>query len=162
MLSRDLVDGINLALNESELLDVDVDRSTRTGHISFRVLTLGPDGVEPTDRVARFTLHDVPRVVASLRHGRWDDDQAPIEHFSLADLSSVVAGFGGLPIYGWEFIDPPEASTSSRRHVRQGAHRAMGVVVRTQSPALIPRAAARSGELPLIGSLGVGAAPGSG
>jgi hypothetical protein len=35
-----LVDGINVALNESDLLDVDVNPSMRTAHVSFRVLTL--------------------------------------------------------------------------------------------------------------------------
>jgi hypothetical protein len=44
--------------------------------------------------------------VASLRQGRWDDDQALVERFFLRDLSSVVGTFGGLPIYGWGFIDP--------------------------------------------------------
>ena len=54
-------------------------------------------------------------MVASLRQGRWDDDQAPVEHFSLGDLTSLVGRFGGLPIYGWEFIDPPEAGWASWR-----------------------------------------------
>jgi hypothetical protein len=95
VLSRDLVDGLNVALNESQLLDVDVDRSRRTADVSFRVLTLTPDGAEPPDRVVRFRLQDVWRVVASLRRGRWDDDRAPVEHFSLEDLSSTVGTFGG-------------------------------------------------------------------
>lgn len=113
MLSRDLVDALNVALNEGDLLDMDIDASAHMASVSFRALTLTPDGTEPPDRVVRFILHDVSRVAASLHAGCWDDMSAAVEPFAISDLSSVVRSFGGLPIYGWEFIDPPESSWSA-------------------------------------------------
>ncbi len=55
-------------------------------------------------------LGKVGRISASLRHGEWDDETADVEPFSLEQLSEVVLSFHGLPIYGWEFIDPAEGS----------------------------------------------------
>jgi hypothetical protein len=48
------------------------------------------------------------RVAASLRDGRWDDEQAPVVPLEIEELEAAVAAFGQLPIYGWEFLDVPE------------------------------------------------------
>jgi hypothetical protein len=113
VLDESLVGYMNVALNESEWLDCAVEAPTRQGRFTFRVLTLALDGEEPADRVVSLVLGGVTRVAASLRLGRWDDEQARVEPFTLDELSAVVRSFNGLPIYGWEFIDPPEESWST-------------------------------------------------
>ena len=115
VLGRDLVNALNVALNESDLLGIDIDAATHIGSVWIRALTLTPDGREPPDRVVHFILHDVSRVAASLRAGPWDDMDAAVEPFAISDLSTVVRSFGGQPIYGWEFIDPPESNWSAWR-----------------------------------------------
>ena len=46
--------------------------------------------------------------MASLREGRWDDQTVRAVPLTLDVLSSSVRSFGALPIYGWDFVDPPE------------------------------------------------------
>jgi hypothetical protein len=53
----------------------------------------------------QLVFRPVGRVVASLRSGRWDDAAAEVVPFDVTDLLPVVEGFGGQPIYGWEFFD---------------------------------------------------------
>lgn len=52
-------------------------------------------------------LQGVSRIVASLRHGRWDDVDARVETLALDELPGAAAGFGQLPVYGWSFLDGP-------------------------------------------------------
>jgi hypothetical protein len=97
--------GLNVALNEADLLGFEVDPERRIAAATFCVLTLPEVGLAPEDRRVQFLFHPVGRVAASLRDGRWDDSKAPVVPLALSDLLSVVQSFGGLPIYGWEFID---------------------------------------------------------
>jgi len=97
--------GLNVALNEAELLGFEVDAERRIAAATFRVLRLPEIGPAPDDRRVQFLFRSIGRVAASLRDGRWDDPAAPIVPFALGDLLSVVQSFGGLPVYGWEFID---------------------------------------------------------
>jgi hypothetical protein len=49
--------------------------------------------------------------------------EAPIQPQSLADLAAAVRSFGGCPVYGWEFIDPPPKSwTGWRDRLSLDAH----------------------------------------
>jgi hypothetical protein len=106
-----LISGLNVALNEAEWHNARVRADTSEAMLDFRVLALPEVGPEPSedDRVLRLRLSYVGRVAASLRNGRWDDDSAETVAFDLDDLNDVVHGFGVLPIYGWEFFDPPES-----------------------------------------------------
>jgi hypothetical protein len=97
--------GLNVALNEADLLGFEVDPERRIAAATFRVLTLPEVGPSPDDRRVQFLFRRVGRVAASLRNGRWDDPDAPVLPFALPDLLSVVQSFGGLSLYGWEFID---------------------------------------------------------
>jgi hypothetical protein len=97
--------GLNVALNEADLLGFEVDPGRRLAAATFRVLTLPESGPVPDDRRLQFLFGPVGRVVASLRNGRWDDPGAPVVPFAVGDLFSIVQSFGGLPVYGWEFID---------------------------------------------------------
>jgi len=101
--------GIGVALNEATLLGAEVSRERRMAAITLAVLSLPSDGgPAPEDSRVSLVLAPVGRVVASLRHSRWDDDSAPPVPFSLAELLATVQSFGGLPVYGWEFIDIAE------------------------------------------------------
>lgn len=98
--------GIGVALNEATLLGAEVSRERRAAAITLAVLSLPPNGAPPPeDSRVSLVLDQVGRVVASLRNARWDDDQAPAAPFALTELLKTVQSFGGLPVYGWEFID---------------------------------------------------------
>jgi hypothetical protein len=60
----------------------------------------------------------VGRIAASLRHGNWDDQAARVERFELDELSAVVDSFGQQPVYGWRFLDVPDAEWFDRRNQR--------------------------------------------
>jgi len=67
------------------------------------------DGPPPADARVQLILGPVGRLAASLRNGRWDDAHAAVEEFPLDRLLEVVMSFKGPPVYGWEFVDRPEA-----------------------------------------------------
>src|SRR5262245_24355446 len=100
--------GLGVALNEADLLGVEVDATRRLAAATFRVLTLPVEGPEPEDRRVQLLLRPVGRVAASLREGRWDDPHAEVVPFALPDLLATVQTFGGQSLYGWEFIDVHE------------------------------------------------------
>jgi len=97
--------GLGVALNEADLLGVEVDPRRRIAAVTLRVLTLSESGPAPEDRRVQLLLRPVGRVAASLRNGRWDNPDAPVVPLTLDDLLPTVRSFGGLSIYGWEYID---------------------------------------------------------
>ena len=104
-LDEDMRGGLNTALNEADLLGLELDPSRRIAAATFRVLSLPEIGDAPPDRRVQFVFRPVGRCIASPRNGRWDDEVAPVVPFDVADLLKVVQSFGALPIYGWEFFD---------------------------------------------------------
>jgi hypothetical protein len=110
VLTEDIRSGLNVALNESRLLSVQVDPVARTAKVWFEVLSLPEEGPAPADTVVSVVVRGVTRVAVSLREGRWDDREAAVTQVALDRLDGVVREFGGSAIYGWEFIDPPEES----------------------------------------------------
>jgi hypothetical protein len=108
-LSAQLIDELNVALNEATLLGAELDVERRSAWITLSVLALPEEGPAPEDLRVSLVLHPVGRVAASLRHGRWDDRNAPVERFATRQLLDVVLRHGGEAIYGWKFVDvPPE------------------------------------------------------
>jgi hypothetical protein len=99
---------LNVALNEATLLGFEVDADRRLGGATFSVLTLPVTGPTPDDARIQLLFSPVGRVAASLRLGRWNDPNAELVPFELAQLLREVQNFGGLPIYGWEFFDVHE------------------------------------------------------
>lgn len=108
-----LLSDLDIALNEAEWHNARVRTDIAEAMLDFRVLTLPESGSEPdhNGRVVRLRLTQVGRVIASLRHGRWDDLTADVEQFSLEALNDVVNSFGAQPIYGWHFFDTPAAGS---------------------------------------------------
>jgi hypothetical protein len=98
-------------LNEASLVGIDIDDERRWVGVTLAVLTLPADGgPEPADPRVKLILSPVGRLAASLRHGKWDDIEAPVEPLELSRLPDAIAAFNQQPIYGWEFIDAPEKS----------------------------------------------------
>ena len=107
-----LLQELNVAINEADWVGARLWVDRRAAAIDLRVLALPENGPEPPelDRIVRLLLFGVGRVTASLRHGRWDDETAVVEVFSLEDLDKVVRSFNAQPVYGWHFFNPPEAT----------------------------------------------------
>jgi hypothetical protein len=99
---------LGVAFNEAGLLSFEVDQEYRNAAATFTVLSLPPEGPEPTDRRVQLCLWPVGRVVASLRKGAGDDLAAEVVPIAVEDLPSLVRSFGGLPVYGWQFFDTDE------------------------------------------------------
>jgi hypothetical protein len=99
--------GMNTALNEADLLGVEVDPNRSLAASTFRILTLPLTGQPPEDRRVQFLFRPIGRVVASLRNGQWNDPDAEVVKFEVTDLLKTVKSFDGLPVYGWEFFDVP-------------------------------------------------------
>jgi len=84
-----LLSGLDVALNEAEFHNARVRTDIAEAMLDFRVLALPEVGPEPgeRERVLRLRLTDVGRVAASLRPGRWNDQNVEPEPFSLDDLN---------------------------------------------------------------------------
>jgi hypothetical protein len=108
-LSEEEKAALGVALNEATLLGFEVDPIRGIAAVTFQVLTLPEQGPPPHDSRVQFLFRPVGRVAASLRNGTWDDFSAEVVPFTIDKLLEVVLGFGGLPIYGWEFFDVHEA-----------------------------------------------------
>lgn len=97
--------GLEVALNEADLVDVHVDPVSRTATVSLLVMNLAADrGV----RAVQLLLTPVARVAASLRLGLWNDRTAAVSRFGIEALPATVRSFGGQPIHGFEFFDVHE------------------------------------------------------
>lgn len=103
--SKETIDGLDIALNEARLLGVEVDVPAREVGVTLQVLTLPEVGPVPNDSRILLVLSPVERIMASLRHGLWNDETASVELFPIDSLFDVVHSFHGCPIYGWEFFD---------------------------------------------------------
>ena len=108
------VELLNVALNEATLLGAEVDTELRVADVTLSVLSLPEEGPPPEDPRVQLLLHPVGRVCASLRHGRWDDAEAPVEAFRIDELLAVLGRLGRHAVYGWEFFDVPEENDFAR------------------------------------------------
>jgi hypothetical protein len=107
-LTPEQVELLNVALNEATLLGAEVDTELRTAAVTLSVLSLPEKGPPPEDPRVQLLLQPVGRVCASLRHGRWDDEEAPVEGFRIDELLTVLGRLGAHAVYGWEFFDVSE------------------------------------------------------
>jgi hypothetical protein len=94
--------GLNVALNEARLLSFDLDLAGRVAIIGLSVLTLPKEGPAPDNARIELRLFPVGRVTAALV-----DSEGRVRSLGIERLSDAVRDFGGRPIYGWEFFDPP-------------------------------------------------------
>lgn len=100
------------ALNEATFVGLQLISEHRGVALTFSVLALPPDDGPPSaDPRVQVRVGHVGRIAASLRHGNWDDQAARVERFELDQLSVVVDSFGQQPVYGWRFLDVPDAES---------------------------------------------------
>ena len=104
-LSEEERHAIGVALNEATLLGLEVDPNRRIAAATFKVLTLPPEGPPPADTRVQLLVHPVGRVLGSLREKDSPDVEFASVPFAVSQVLDVVQSFGGLPVYGWEFID---------------------------------------------------------
>jgi hypothetical protein len=115
-ISEDAREGLNVALNEATWAAISMDTTARHARLLLHVLSLPPDDVTTAGSSGVVVaLNRVSRIAASLRMGSWNDGTAEVVPLDLADLDAAVRSFGGCPIYGWQFIDPPEESWANWR-----------------------------------------------
>ncbi len=110
---------LGVALNEADLLEVEVDPQCRTAAATFRVLTLPKKGPAPEDRRVHILFRPVGRVVVSLRLENWDGRgvehvEAPL--LEIDELLSTVQSFGGAAVYGYDFFDSHDQILKNRRN----------------------------------------------
>ena len=96
--------GLNVALNEAKWLDLEFNSSSRIAVASFKVLTLPLESFPPEDTTVHISFYSVSRLVAIYKNGKWDDEKAEIFPLNKEELPKIIQNFGGLPIYGWEFV----------------------------------------------------------
>lgn len=108
-ISEELRQGLGVALNEATWLDMSVDVSGRQVEFVLQILSL-PLDESAAARIIHLRVEGVTRLAASLRAGRWDDDNAGVEPLTISELPHAVRRFGDAPIYGWDFINPVEPS----------------------------------------------------
>lgn len=99
-LTSELIEGLNIALNESRLVGVDVDPGCPIAKVDLKVLSLPEEGPADSDHEIILRLFPIARVAAALV-----DETGRVKGFGIEDLSDVVRKFGGQPIYGWNFVD---------------------------------------------------------
>lgn len=109
-ISSEARDELNVALKEATWIGAEVDLASRLARLEFDALSLPLDGAASAGSRVTVAVSQVNRVAASLRMGWWNDEAAEVVPLEIADLDATVRSFGGCPIYGWEFIDPPEES----------------------------------------------------
>ncbi len=84
--------------------------------IGLDVLSLPERGSMPPDRRRLLSLTGVSRVVASHRDGRWDAPSALTLPLQPSGVTRVIAEFGQLPVYGWDFINGGDRRFSRWKH----------------------------------------------
>lgn len=104
-ISQEIKDGLNIALNEAQILGVKFDEEQGTVDITLAPIAVDENGNFFPDSRVKISIQPVGRFVASYRMGRWDDKNAEVLHFNPREIFSKVQEFVGSPIYGWEFID---------------------------------------------------------
>ena len=114
-LTPEVLAELDVALEEATLVGVEMDVGARRFGATLAVLSLPPDdGPPPEDPRVKLVLEPVGRLAVSWRQAAWNDRKARAVPFEVEQLSSIVAGFGRLPIYGREFFDAKRKRFSRR------------------------------------------------
>jgi len=100
---------LNLAFNESKILDCTILEDEREVITVFDQFALLKDGTAPKDRGIKIIFENVSRITAQLKLGEWNDRKAIIKRLSIETLSEEIRQFKGEEMYGWEFINIPKS-----------------------------------------------------
>ena len=110
-LSDDQRHDLDVALNEATLLGAEVDAAERrAAALTFSVLSLPPDdGPPPPTPGCSSSLAPLGGSPRRCETGGGTTPTQRSRQFGLDRLLEVVMSFKGMPVYGWEFVDRPEA-----------------------------------------------------
>lgn len=104
-LTKDQLEGLSLALDESNLLDISVDPILWQATAVFEVLTLPKDELPPKDRIVNFIINRIVRIAASLtKTTDGGSKRLGVLPLTLDKLEETAKSFNGLSIYGADFI----------------------------------------------------------
>jgi hypothetical protein len=108
MLTPQLEDELNVALNEATMLGLEFDPESRRIGLTLSLLAL-PEGPEPmTEPRVLFLFGNIKRVIVSFRDGAWNDPLARVLPVEPDALLAVCRELGAQAIYGWEFLGGAE------------------------------------------------------
>lgn len=79
------------------------------------MLSRDESGAETTDPRRTLRLAGCSRLVASFRAGNRDDSDAELVPLDVDGLRELLRRNGGVPIYGWEFVDADDPTWPSWR-----------------------------------------------
>lgn len=114
-LTPEVLAELDVALEEATLVGVEMDVDARRFAATLAVLSLPPDdGPPPDDPRIKLVIEPVGRLAVSWRQAAWNDRKARSVPFEVERLSSIVAGFDQLSIYGWEFFDSKKKRLANR------------------------------------------------
>lgn len=102
--------GINLAMDEASLLNLELDLLLRSARITLQVFSISENGQVPIDRKVVLCLKLVSRISASLRHYDKNNKYLRTEKLNINDFEETIKSFGGANIYGSNFIRPGNES----------------------------------------------------
>jgi hypothetical protein len=111
-LTEDQLRGLDLLLNESVLVDLQLDEPRRRLALTCYVEMIPDTGQrDPAELYLQLVLERVSRLAACFRYASsWDDAAAAVEPLDPAGLRQVVRSIRYHdPLFGWRFIDVPEA-----------------------------------------------------
>ena len=104
-LTKQQIKQLNTIFNVATLLGAEYAENKSIIGITLLPIILDTNGKIPADPRISVIFLNVSRVIASLRRGAWNDQEAEIKKFNISDLLKVVQSFGGGAIYGSNFID---------------------------------------------------------
>lgn len=101
ILDNDKIGGLNVAFNEATLIALNFDLVRNRASATLELLGLPPTAAVMAKTIVELSLFPVGRIIVSLSEG------GKAKQVKLQTVSTLVESFHGRPIYGWEFIDPP-------------------------------------------------------
>jgi hypothetical protein len=104
MISQNIKEGLNQALNEAEILGLDFNEARKTVYITFYPIAIQQNGQIPFDNRILFAFKNIGRIASSLTLNTGE----PAIPFNPCQLASKIDEYKNASIYGWEFIDNKE------------------------------------------------------
>ncbi len=111
-LSKQHIDGINVALNEATWLGFEVVEENRIAVATFGVFSLDEQGKVPKDNRVQFIFTGLKRIACSFRDGTWGDEKNEAIPLDVSNITQIVEQIKSS-IYGWEFIDSSASDFSN-------------------------------------------------
>lgn len=105
MITKDIIEGLNVALNEAQIFGIEFDKENEYIAVTFSPISIDQNGEVPTDNRVQFVFKPIGKFFASYRLGNWDDNNAEVLTFEPEEIFDKIKEFEFLAIYGWEFID---------------------------------------------------------